>query len=85
MEHSVVEAQLAELEASKRPEVDQGERECDLSGGQSSSKSTLANVHTCIMKGMLTTSRGYSGKLSSKSIPTPATNTSIKSDEPVSQ
>jgi hypothetical protein len=30
-EHSIVEAQLAKLEAGKRPKVDQGERECDLS------------------------------------------------------
>jgi hypothetical protein len=34
---------------------------------------------------MLTTSRGYTSKVGSKSTPTPATNTSIRSDELVSQ
>jgi hypothetical protein len=47
-EHPAVEAQLAEFEAGKRPEVYQRKRECDLSG-QSSSELSISNVPTCIM------------------------------------
>lgn len=47
-EHSIVEAQLAELESGKRPEIYQGESECDLSG-QSSSRSQVIDVPTCMM------------------------------------
>jgi hypothetical protein len=61
-EHSSVEAQLAELEAGKRPEVYQGERKRDLSG-QPSSESLIADVPTCIMKGMLLTSLGYTSRV----------------------